>query len=61
MSSCFPSFSIFRMNTDSNLTFEGFTAIMQDEEDDGCCLSQSEEPLSPGTVQTFKQKAQTYW
>ena len=27
---------------------------MQDEEDDRCCLGQSEEPLTPGTVEQFK-------
>lgn len=33
------------------LTFEGFTTIMQDEEDDGCGLDQRDEPLTPGTVE----------
>lgn len=33
------------------LTFEGFTLMMHDEEEDGCCLRQSKEPFRPSTAE----------
>lgn len=37
------------------LTFESFPTMMEDKEDDHCGLSQSDEPLSPGTAQRLSK------